>query len=273
MTIKIASWNVNSIRSRLDIVIKWAKQVNPDILLLQELKTEQEKFPYSEIEELGYNIAINGQKSYNGVAILSKYPLDDIINQIPLYKDHNLSNYYLENYDKESRYIEATTNINGKLVRIASIYVPNGANNEEIRYPFKLNFLSHLENHAKNILRFDELIILGGDYNVAPYDIDVFDPKNLENQICFREDEKKALRKIINLGYQDIFRIKNKNQQQFSWWDYRGSSFDYNKGMRIDHLLLSPLATDNVSECYIDEEPRKWDKPSDHAPIIVSFNN
>jgi exodeoxyribonuclease III len=248
--IKIASWNVNSVKARLDNLIFWLKESQPDIVLLQELKCVEEAFPMEEIGDLGYNMAINGQKAYNGVAILSKFPIEDVKKTLPNLYDDN---------DDHARYIEGVIALKNSAIRVASIYVPNGGSellpgqkiNESEKFIYKMNFFKRLHHHFKNLLRHDEITVFGGDYNVA------------------NPDEKKHFNSLLNLGYADSFRAMNLTTQAFSWWDYRGNGWAYNKGMRIDYLLTSPLASDKLISAYMEDKiVMDREKPSDHCPVI-----
>ncbi len=257
---KIASWNVNSVKSRLPNLLSWLEESRPDIVLLQELKCLTEAFPREPIEDLGYNLAIHGQKTYNGVAILSKYPIDDIVTE-------------LENdpAPTQARYIEAVISVNKTTIRCASVYVPNGQDLESDKFQYKLAFFDALCDHMKNLLHHDEITIIGGDYNVAPDDIDVYDPKALEQSVCFSTQERQKLKQLIHLGYHDSYRSLHKNDQEFSWWDYRAGAWQRNHGMRIDHLLLSPEASDLLVSAEIEHKVRGQEKPSDHAPVTISL--
>ncbi len=260
----IATWNVNSIKARMPNVLAWVREAKPDILLLQELKCLEEAFPALEFEDLGYNLAIHGQKTYNGVAILSKFPIEDVAKGLP--GDEN---------DQEARYIEAVISLprptaNDKrpaILRIASVYVPNGQSPESEKFQYKLKFLERLREHMKTLLTYDEMLVIGGDYNVAPEDIDVCDPGALRGTVCFHPEEQKRLRSILHLGMTDVWRAAHPNEQGFSWWDYRGGGWERNHGMRIDHLLLSPQAADCVQETGIDAAVRGEAKASDHVPV------
>lgn len=256
MTIKIATWNVNSIKARLPNVLEWLSEAKPDIVLLQELKTTDDGFPYMEIEDMGYNVAVNGQKTYNGVAIFSKFPIDDVVKKLPG-----------DEADEQARYIEGVVSVNKEVLRVASVYVPNGQEPSSDKFQYKLKFFERLKNHAEKLLEYEEKLIIGGDYNVAPDDIDVYDPKSLRGTTCFHPEEQKRFRSIINLGFTDAFRALHPKKHQFSWWDYRGGGYEHNKGMRIDHLLLSPQAADVTVASGIDEQPRGKEKASDHTPV------
>jgi len=249
---KIVTWNVNSIRARLEIFIEWMAENQPEVMLLQEIKCEEHAFPLEAIEDLGYNIAIFGQKTFNGVAILSKYPLDDIQRGIPGFGE-----------DAQARYIEAVTNG----VRVASVYVPNGQNVDTEKYIYKLGFLEKLRQHLANTLEYEEAFVIGGDYNIAPADKDVADPKAWHEEVLCSTPERKAFNTLLNLGYHDAFRIHHPEDKIYSWWDYRSQAWPKNEGLRIDHLLLSPQATDRLQITGIDSKPRGKEKASDHAPV------
>lgn len=264
--IKISSFNVNSIKARLENLLFWLKETKPDVVLLQELKCVESDFPSQAISELGYNIAAFGQKTYNGVAILSKFPLQDVVKGLPDFSD------------EQARYIEALICLPNAAIRVASIYVPNGGAelapnqkvNETDKFFYKMRFFDALKNHLKKLTRYNEIAIFGGDYNVALDNIDVYDHKNLEGTVCFHIDEKRKMREILNLGYLDSFRAAQPYLQCFSWWDYRGNSWNYNKGMRIDYLLASPKAADKLKSAFMDDKlMMERERPSDHCPVVV----
>lgn len=261
-SIKIVTWNVNSIGVRQYHLIELIKKHNPDVILLQELKCISEKFPYTEFEDLGYNIIVFGQKTYNGVAILSKSPIDDTLFGIPNYSE-----------TEDARYIQCFTMINGIGLNVASVYVPNGMDVLSEKFQYKLRFLDALDAHLKSQISSDTAFIIGGDFNVAPEDIDVYNPKALDGRICFNIEERQRMRKILNNGMTDAFRTFHPDQQSFSWWDYRSGGWEQNKGMRIDYILTSPKAADLISGAEIDSTFRSLEKPSDHAPIVLSLHN
>lgn len=250
--LKIVTWNVNSIRARLPNICEWLNEHRPDVVLLQEIKAQEENFPHEDIENLGYNVAIHGQKSYNGVAILSRFPLEDVVRGLPTFAE-----------DPQARYIEAVT----AKMRVASVYIPNGQSVGCEKFHYKLQFLTRLRDHLSTLLSFDEQIIIGGDYNIAPHDNDVHDPKAWHEEILCSTIERQHLNAIFNLGYADAIRLKHKGPGPFSWWDYRSGSWARNDGLRIDHLLLSPLAADHLEDAGVDPAPRGKDKASDHAPV------
>ncbi len=250
--INIITWNINSIRSRLPLFLLWLKEKGPDVVLLQETKAMDDQFPREEIEDLNYNIATYGQKTYNGVAILSKFPIEDITCGIPGFEDD------------QARYIEAVV----KGMRVASVYVPNGMAVGSDKYTYKLDFLDHLTAHVKTLLTYDEAFLLGGDYNVAPQDQDVYDPEEWHEKILCSTPEREGLRALVYLGLTDALRALHPQEQDlYTWWDYRGGSWQNNEGMRIDHLLLSAQAADHLTDAYVDRDVRGLEKSSDHAPV------
>lgn len=256
MSITVATWNVNSIRARLPNVLGWLKTARPDIVLLQELKCEEAQLPAMELEELGYNLAVFGQKTYNGVAILSKFPLSDITRGLPTLPDA-----------EDARYIEAVVETGKEVLRVASIYVPNGGEIGSDKFQYKLRFFEALRAHAQKLLTYGEPLVLGADYNVAPADIDVYAPATLRGTTCFHPEEQRRFRALEHLGLTDVYRAAHPDRQEFSWWDYRGGGWDQNRGMRIDHLMLSAQAADKIMDCGIDAAPRGEEKASDHTPV------
>ncbi|MCT4635900.1 MAG: exodeoxyribonuclease III [Rickettsiales bacterium] len=261
--IKISTWNVNSINARLDNVLNWLKEDKPDIVLLQELKCTNDKFPSQEIEDLGYNIAVHGQKTYNGVAILSKYPLSDV-----------MTNFENNPVSDEARYIEAIVNFKTCAITVASVYVPNGQDLHSDKYPIKLEFLKQLGEHYKRILNNPETLIVGGDFNIALTDKDIYDPEELDGNILFSDEEKRALRQFMSSGLTDSYRMHHTEEKSncYTWWDYRANSFNLNNGMRIDYIFTSPEATQINTDCYTSKECRAKEKPSDHIPVTSVFD-
>ncbi len=285
--IKIASFNVNSVKARLPSVLAWLKNSNPDIILLQELKCLEKDFPFEAFFDAGYNAAVVGQKTYNGVAILSKFKIEDVVKSLPQLENGGVkSSGHVsditdsEEIQEQARYVEAVVSAHGKALRVASIYVPNGGGEilphqsleTSDKFLYKLNFFDRLNAHFKRLLAYDEITIFGGDYNVAAEKIDVYDPKNLEGTVCFHPLERQKFRGLLNLGLTDSYRALNQQTQAFSWWDYRGNSWQYNKGMRIDYLLTSPLATDKILAVAIEDKGvRDLEKASDHCPVCVEI--
>ena len=251
---KVASWNVNSINMRLPHVLDWLAAHKPDTLMLQELKCMDEKFPLQEIEAAGYNVAVHGQKSWNGVAILSPHAIEDVMKGLPG-----------DDSDEQSRYLEAT--ING--VRVASIYLPNGNPVDTEKYPYKLAWFDRLIAQAQKLLTTEQPVVLAGDYNIIPEDRDCYDPAAWAEDALFRLESRQKFRSLLNLGFTDAFRAVNDDDHQYTFWDYQAGAWPKDHGIRIDHLLLSPQAADRLKTCAIDRAPRAAEKASDHTPIFA----
>lgn len=259
--LKIATWNVNSIRTRKELAINWLKHNKPDVLLLQELKCLEEQFPKEDFEDLGYNIALHGQKTFNGVAILSLHPIEDVstaLEHTPL--------------PEHARYIEGVISFNKSAVRVASVYVPNGDSLDSDKYQAKLQFFDALEFHFQKLLKLEETLVIGGDFNVAPEDIDTYLPDASHDSVLFDIKVRKKLRSLLNLGLYDAFRLRYPEEKQFSWWDYRAGAWHKNHGLRIDHILLSPQAADKLADVTMDHDMRGKENPSDHIPVMASFD-
>jgi len=253
---KIASWNVNSVKARLGNIVAWLATAKPDVVLMQEIKCMTDAFPAIEFEDLGYNLAVVGQKSYNGVAILSRYPLEDVRRRLPG-----------DESDEQARYVEAWVAAGKAGLRVASIYLPNGNPVESEKYPYKLAWLARLKAHGEALLAAEEPLVLGGDYNVAPDDADVYDPAGWAKDALCRPESRAGYRALVHLGFTDAFRAFHDQAGLYSFWDYQGRAFEANHGLRIDHLLLSPQAADRLERCDIDIVARGEPKASDHAPI------
>jgi exodeoxyribonuclease-3 len=260
--IRIATFNVNSIKAHIVNVTGWLKEAKPDVVLMQEIKCTDDGFPRLEIEDLGYNVATVGQKTYNGVAILSKHPLT--VEQKALPGNPG---------DDQARYIEglieAPKGKDGKRIalRVASIYLPNGNPSGTEKFTYKLAWMERLHAHAAELLKLEEVLVLGGDYNVAPTDEDVYDPEGWRDDALCRPESRRALRMIVNLGYTDAIRALHGQPHLYTFWDYQAGRWQRDEGLRIDHLLLSPQAADLLSESGVDRDPRGKDKPSDHTPV------
>jgi exodeoxyribonuclease-3 len=253
---KIATFNVNSIKARVDTVLTWFKQAQPDVACLQEIKCETNAFPAFELEALGYNCAVIGQKSYNGVALISKHKIEDV--QLGLPGD---------DADEQARYIEGTIVTKEGAVRVASIYAPNGNPPDTDKYPYKLKWMDRLIARASKLLEQEEPLVLAGDYNIIPTADDVYDASVWANDALFKLETRRKLRHLTNLGFTDAFRAVNANPFQYTFWDYQAGAWQKDRGLRIDHLMLSPQAADKLKTCAIDKHTRAWDKPSDHVPI------
>lgn len=254
---RIATWNVNSIKARLANVLGWLKSASPDVVLLQELKCVDENFPALEIGDLGYNAAVSGQKTYNGVAILSKTPLEVEHRALPG-----------DAGDDQARYVEAVTETAAGVLRVASIYLPNGNPVDSDKFGYKLAWMARLEAHARDLLALEEPVVLGGDYNVIPDDQDCHDPVAWRGDALFRPESRSAFRALVNLGFTDAFRAFHRDQPgAYTFWDYQGGAWNKDHGIRIDHLLLSPQAADLLVGSDIDRGPRGKEKASDHTPV------
>lgn len=261
---KITTWNVNSINARLDHFLRFIKKDQSDIILLQELKCLNEKFPYQEIEEIGYHCYVNGQKAWNGVAILSKEKLKIINSKIPTFIN-----------DNQSRFLE-TEIIHNKIkekIKLFCIYLPNGNPIETEKFDYKIEWMKKFNIYIKNLYDTNIPIIIGGDFNVIPNDEDVYEPENFRNDACAHPKTREQFRILLNLGLTDIVKNFMKGKTNWTFWGYRGGSWLKGNGLRIDHFLTSPEVTDLIKKININREPRGWEKASDHAPVILELNN
>ncbi|MGQ4272628.1 exodeoxyribonuclease III [Terrihabitans sp. B22-R8] len=258
---RIATWNINSVRLRVDNLVRWLNEAKPDVVCLQEIKCQNEQFPRGAIEDAGYNCVVHGQKSWNGVAILSRLPIEDTHVALPG-----------DSIDEQSRYIEAVVSVAGGVVRVASIYLPNGNPVDTAKYPYKLAWMDRLIRHARNRLRLEEPLILAGDYNVIPAAEDVHNPASWTEDALFRRETRDKFNELLNLGLTDALRATTDAPGLYSFWDYQAGAWQRNLGLRIDHFLLSPQATDRLASVQIDKAPRGWEKPSDHTPVIADFS-
>jgi exodeoxyribonuclease-3 len=252
---KIATWNVNSLKVRLPHVLDWLASEQPDVLCLQETKQEDKAFPYAELEAAGYSAIHNGQKTYNGVALLSKRAGSDVLRDIPDFDD------------AQKRVIAASYGD----VRVVCAYIPNGSEVGSEKYAYKLRWLKALRDWLGAELQRHPRLALLGDYNIAPADIDVHDPLAWKDQVLCSEPERAAFRELAALGLSDAFRLFEQPEKSFSWWDYRMMGFRRNHGLRIDHILLSKPLASQCTACRIDKTPRKLERPSDHAPVIAEI--
>ena len=257
---KIISWNVNSVRARIDNITKYIKDDKPDILLLQEIKTQDENFPYENFENIGYNSYIFGQKSYNGVAIISKLPIK------------NISKDFIKDEKKQARVINGEIQLKKKKIEIINIYVPNGNPVNTEKYEYKKKWLKKFIGQVKKKISSGSNIIIAGDFNIIPEEIDVYDFKRYENDALGKLEIRKKFRELLNIGFVDVYRIKNKKKQEYTFWDYFAGSWQKNYGMRIDHFLLSNNLIENISSININKKPRSKLKPSDHTPIELVIN-
>ena len=260
----IATWNVNSIRTRLSQIINWINQVKPDILCLQETKVINDDFPLEPFEKLGYEVIIHGQKSYNGVAILSKNKIEKVNKGFisnPI--EENIKNEFFE----QKRLISAV--ING--LRIVNIYVPNGSSLDSDKFKYKIEWLKRLSYFIDEKERKGELICLLGDFNIAPSEIDIHSPKKYDKGIMASDIERDALNNVLKGRFIDSFRVFEKNTGHWSWWDYRNNAFELNKGWRIDHIYISNKLSSKLKSCVIDRSQRENIQPSDHVPVMINL--
>ena len=257
---KISSWNVNSVRARISNIITYLKNSKVDILMIQEIKTENENFPFDDFKKLGYQSYVLGQKSYNGVAFVSKIDINNV--NLEFFKD----------IKKQSRIIVGDIKSKSIFFKLINIYVPNGNPIGTEKYEYKKNWYDSFTIKIKNTLIKNENIIIGGDFNVIPEEIDVYDYKKYENDALFKLEIRKKYRELINLGFHDIYRYLKKNKQEFTFWDYMASAWQKNHGMRIDHFLVSTNLLTSIKNINIDKKPRSKIKPSDHVPIELILN-
>lgn len=252
---KIATWNVNSLRVRLPQVLQWLQHERPDLLALQETKLTDDQFPETDCVAAGYHVVFSGQKTYNGVAILSRAPVTDVVTDIPGLDD------------PQRRVLAATC---GE-TRLINLYVPNGESVESDKYRYKLDWLDKLTAWLKTELRQHAKLAVVGDFNIAPADADVHDPEAWRGSVLFSDPEHAAFQRLLDLGLCDSFRRFDQPEKSFTWWDYRMNAFRRNLGLRIDHILASDALCDACTGCTIDKVPRGWERPSDHAPVIAEF--
>ena len=257
---KIVSWNVNSVRARINNIIDYIKQAKPDILLVQEIKTQDENFPYQDFRKIGYESHVYGQKSYNGVAIISKIEVK------------NINKDFINDDLKQSRIITGEIIIKGKKINLINIYVPNGNPVETEKYDYKKNWLKKFISNIRKELTKNSNLIIAGDFNIIPEEIDVYDFKRYEKDALGKLEIRKKFRELINLGFKDVYRLINKKKQEYTFWDYFAGSWQKNYGMRIDHFLLSNNLLNNIVSIKINKNPRSKIKPSDHTPIELEIN-
>lgn len=254
---KIATWNINSLRVRLPHVLHWLETNQPDVLALQETKTEDRNFPVSEFERAGYHAVFSGQPTYNGVALLSREPPEIITAALPDFEDAQ-KRVLLAHY--------------GSLT-VLNLYVPNGQSPDSGKYRYKLDWLAQLDLWTAELLREHSKLVMLGDFNIAPEDRDVYDPQAWQGQVLVSDPERSAFCKLLDRGLYDSFRLHTDGGGHYSWWDYRSAAFRRNQGMRIDHILLSQALAERSSSTTIDREPRGWERPSDHTPVVAGISS
>jgi exodeoxyribonuclease-3 len=257
---RIATWNVNSVRQRIENLTAWLAERAPDIVCLQETKTVDDAFPRAPIEALGYNVAIHGQKTFNGVAILSKFKFDEVTLRLPG-----------DNADDHARFIEATISTAQGTLRVASIYLPNGNPPDTEKYTYKINWMERLSKYAHERLQLEEPLVMAGDYNVIPTADDVHNPAAWTKDALFLPQTRAKFRALTNLGLTDAIRAVSDDKDLYTFWDYQAGAWQKNWGIRIDHLLLSPQAADRLTTAGIDKHVRSWERPSDHVPVYADF--
>ncbi|MBO6867774.1 MAG: exodeoxyribonuclease III [Thalassococcus sp.] len=257
---KIATFNINGIKARIETLTKWLEEVQPDVALLQEIKSVDEAFPREHFGDMGYQVETHGQKSFNGVAILSKLPLEDVTRGLPG-----------DDSDEQARWIEATVMGDTQAVRLCGLYLPNGNPAPGPKYDYKLAWMKRLEERAKQLLADETPALMAGDYNVIPQAEDAAKPDSWRDDALFRPETREAFRRILNLGFTEAFRARTQGPGHYSFWDYQAGAWQRNNGIRIDHFLLTPSCADLLSDCYIDKDARAMDKPSDHVPVLVEL--
>ena len=258
---RIATWNVNSVRQRMDNLQAWLAERAPDIVCLQEIKCTDDAFPRLEIESLGYNVVTHGQKTFNGVALLSKLPFDE-----------TKSGLAGDDEDAHARFLEGVVTLKSGVLRVACLYLPNGNPPDTDKYPYKLKWMSRLLEYARERLKAEEPLILAGDFNVIPAAGDVYNPPAWVNDALFRTTTRESFQALLGLGLTDALRAVNDAPGQYTFWDYQAGAWQKNWGIRIDHLLLSPQAADHLTTAGIDKHVRSWERPSDHVPVYVDLN-
>ncbi|MEP3429377.1 MAG: exodeoxyribonuclease III [Roseibium sp.] len=257
---KIATWNINGVKARLETVLTWLKEESPDVACLQEIKSVDENFPRQPFEDLGYNLETHGQKGFNGVALLSKTPLEDIQRRLPG-----------NDADEQARYIEASVSVASGAIRFGCLYLPNGNPLGTEKFPYKLEWMDRLIVHAENRLSEETPFLLLGDYNVIPDPIDAKNAANWVDDALFQPESRQKFRTLMNLGFTEAVRSCTEAPETFTFWDYQAGAWQKNNGIRIDHILMSAQATDKMTDCGIDKHVRGWEKPSDHVPVWVEI--
>ncbi len=259
-TVKIASFNINGIKARANALITWLIEAKPDVALLQEIKSVSENFPSDLFKDLGYNVAVNGQKSFNGVAILSKLPIEDIVTHLPGDRE-----------DDQARWLEATI-VGNQAIRMCNLYLPNGNPTPGPKYDYKLSWMRRLHEKAKELIDSEIPAFMAGDYNIIPQAEDAAKIGTWEQDALFLPESRTEFRRILNLGFTDAFRAKNNGLGHYSFWDYQAGAWDRDDGIRIDHFLLTPQCADLLKNCQIDKHIRSREKPSDHVPIWIELD-
>ena len=259
-TVKIASFNINGIKARANALMTWLREAQPDVALLQEIKSVNENFPSDLFKDLGYNLAVNGQKSFNGVAILSKLPIEDIVTYLPG-----------DSEDDQARWLEVTI-VGNQAIRMCNLYLPNGNPTPGPKYDYKLSWMRRLHEKAKELIDSEIPAFMAGDYNIIPQAEDAANIGAWEQDALFLPESRTEFRRILNLGFTDAFRAKHNGSGHYSFWDYQAGAWDRDDGIRIDHFLLTPQCADLLKNCQIDKHIRSREKPSDHVPIWIELD-
>ena len=263
---KIATFNINGIKARISALTDWIDDAQPDVAILQEIKSVDEGFPRDVFEDKGYNVETHGQKGFNGVAILSKLPLEDVTRGLPGAEGAGREGVD----DQEARYIEATV-VGDKAIRICGLYLPNGNPAPGPKYDYKLRWMERLYHRAQDLLASEQPALMAGDYNIIPQAEDAARPDAWRDDALFRPESRDAFRRIVNLGYTEAFRTRETDAGHYSFWDYQAGAWDKNDGIRIDHFLLTPQCADLMNNCWIESDIRGREKPSDHVPVWVDL--
>ena len=259
-TVKIASFNINGIKARANALMTWLRDAQPDVALLQEIKSVSENFPSDLFKDLGYNVVVNGQKSFNGVAILSKLPIEDIVTRLPG-----------DSEDDQARWLEVTI-VGNQAIRMCNLYLPNGNPTPGPKYDYKLSWMRRLHEKAKELIDSEIPAFMAGDYNIIPQAEDAANIGAWEQDALFLPESRTEFRRILNLGFTDAFRAKHNGSGHYSFWDYQAGAWDRDDGIRIDHFLLTPQCADLLKNCQIDKHIRSREKPSDHVPIWIELD-
>ncbi|MDZ4134929.1 MAG: exodeoxyribonuclease III [Paracoccaceae bacterium] len=257
---KLATFNINGIKARIDALPLWLKAAKPDAVVLQERKSQDAAFPREVFEDMGYHVETHGQKGFNGVAVVSRLPLEDVVRGLPG-----------DDSDEQARWIEATV-LGRRAVRLCGLYLPNGNPAPGPKYAYKLAWMARMENRVRALLATEEPLVIAGDYNVIPQSEDAAKPDAWVDDALFLPQTRAAFRRLVNLGLTDAFRIRNPGPGHYTFWDYQAVAWERNNGIRIDHLLLSPQAADLLNDVGIDREVRAGEKPSDHVPVWIDLN-
>lgn len=258
---KIATFNINGVRARIEALLRWLREAKPDIACLQEIKSLDAAFPREAIEDLGYNVVTHGQKGFNGVAILSRLPLEDVSRGLPG-----------DDSDEQARWIEASVSGSGRALRVCCLYLPNGNPVPGPKYDYKLAWMERMEARVRALLAEETPVVFLGDFNVIPQPVDAARPEVWTGDALFLPESRAALRRTVNLGLSDAIRLRHEGPGVYTYWDYQGNAWERNEGIRIDHLLLTPQAADLLTGCGIDREVRAGDRPSDHVPVWVELD-